>query len=258
MRLAGAGPASSAATGAPPARGATPARPATARRRRSPARGLDRAPSPLQARASACSHTGRMPSSIGQVAAGRPASRCAGRAALARRPGGVSARAVGQRQRRARVEAGLRRQQPRQVAHVRAIGPSVDSWLTHRSAAASAARGPGWGAGRRRGSSRRVAQRAHEVRAVGHRQQALRQRHRRAAAAAAGADRRVPGVAVAPNSVVVGVRAEAELGHVGLADDDAAGRLHARRRSAVLRRRRRPSAAASRRWWESRRRGPCP
>ena len=73
----------------------------------------------------------------------------------------------------------------------------------------------------------RVAQAAHEVAAVGDRQHVRRERDRRAAAAAARRLRAVERVARDAEHLVEGVRAEAELGRVGLADDDAAGRLHA-------------------------------
>ena len=72
----------------------------------------------------------------------------------------------------------------------------------------------------------RVAQAPHEVAAVGDRQHVRRQRDRGAAAAAARRSGRVEGVAGDAEDFVEGVRAEAELGRVGLADDDAAGRLH--------------------------------
>jgi len=82
----------------------------------------------------------------------------------------------------------------------------------------------------------RVAQGAHEVGAVGHRQQASGQRHRRAAAAAARTDGGVPCVGRGAEHLVEGVRTQAQLGQVGLADDDAAGRLHPLRHHAVPRR----------------------
>jgi hypothetical protein len=43
----------------------------------------------------------------------------------------------------------------------------------------------------------------------------------------------VPGVGGGAEQGVEGVRSQAQLGHVGLGDHDAAGRLHARRHHAV-------------------------
>ena len=70
---------------------------------------------------------------------------------------------------------------------------------------------------------RRVAQRAAEVAAVGDRQHAGGQRGARAAAGSAGAGAQVVGVARRAPDRVVGVGAEAELRHVGLADGERAG-----------------------------------
>jgi hypothetical protein len=82
----------------------------------------------------------------------------------------------------------------------------------------------------------RIAQRAHHVAAVGHRLQAQGQADRRAAARSAGRPRRVPRVARDAEDGVVGVRAESELGRVGLADDDGTGAPHARHHQPVVRR----------------------
>ena len=78
-----------------------------------------------------------------------------------------------------------------------------------------------------------VAQRSHEVAAVGHRLHAQRETHRRAAARSARRARRVPGIARDAEHRVVRVRAQAEFGRVGLADHDAAGALHARDHEVV-------------------------
>ena len=136
-----------------------------------------------------------------------------------------------------RVVARLDRQQFGQVAHIAGHGPFgtelADPYIRCRPIGHAALAGakaehvvPGSG----------VAQRPHEVRAVGHRQQAVRKCHCRAAAAATGTHTRVPGIRGCAEQVVEGVRAQPELGHVGLGDDDAAGRLHARRHHRVLRR----------------------
>ena len=132
------------------------------------------------------------------------------------------------RQRRARIVTGLDRQQLGEVAHRarhRAFGAQLGD--------------PRIGGGPIRHAAlarsqpedvipcRRVAQAAHEVRAIGHRQQPLRQRHRGTAARTPGADARIPCVAGGAKQLVVGVRAEPELRHVGFADHDAAGGLHA-------------------------------
>jgi hypothetical protein len=61
------------------------------------------------------------------------------------------------------------------------------------------------------------------VRPVRDRQQAGRKRRGRAAARASGGPGEVVGVAGRPEDVVVGLRAVAELGHVGLADHDRSG-----------------------------------
>ena len=140
------------------------------------------------------------------------------------------------RQRHARIVARLNRQQLRQVGDAARHRP-FGAELAHPHVARRPER---HAAGARahtedvvpRGG---VAQRAHEVGAVGNGQQALRQRHCRAAARTAGADARVPGIGRGAEQRVEGVRAETELGHVGLADDDAACGLHARRHQAVLR-----------------------
>ena len=82
----------------------------------------------------------------------------------------------------------------------------------------------------------RVAQAAHEVRAIGHRQHVRGQRHRRAATAAARRARQVIRVAGDAKHVVESVRAQSKLGHIGFANDDAAGRLHALGHQAIFRR----------------------
>ena len=139
------------------------------------------------------------------------------------------------RKRSIRRPAGLCLQQARHVAHTAAHGAFgdqlVDPHVHRRPQRHAALRRPETEAVV---PSRRVAQASHEVGAIGHRQQAQRQRHRRAAAGATGRFGRVVGVACGAEHLVEGVRAEAELGHVGLADDDGAGGLHARRHQPVL------------------------
>ena len=68
-----------------------------------------------------------------------------------------------------------------------------------------------------------VAQGAAEIAAVGQRHHVERQRHRRAAAGAAGRPGGIEGVECRPEDRVIGVGAKAEFGDVGLADDDGAG-----------------------------------
>ena len=70
--------------------------------------------------------------------------------------------------------------------------------------------------------------------------------------------RRVVGVAGRAEHLVEGVRAEPELGRVGLADDDASGRLHSLRRGARRRPERSRAAAASRASFAAPRSRPCP
>ena len=72
-----------------------------------------------------------------------------------------------------------------------------------------------------------VAQRAAEIAAVGDGQHASRQRRSGAAARAAGALAQVVGIAGRAVHLVVGVRAEPELGDVGLADCERSGATHA-------------------------------
>ena len=81
-----------------------------------------------------------------------------------------------------------------------------------------------------------IAQRPGEIAAVRDRQHARRERRARAAARAAGALRDVVGVQGRAVDLVVGVRAHAELGHVGLADRNHAGAPHALDEDRVLRR----------------------
>ena len=79
---------------------------------------------------------------------------------------------------------------------VRAIGPSVANWCRNTSPSGIGRHPP---EARAKpvdvAEGRRVAQRPHDVRAVGHRHQPRRQRRRRAAARAAGGAREVVGVA---------------------------------------------------------------
>ncbi|MNQ78691.1 hypothetical protein D3C85_936120 [compost metagenome] len=79
-----------------------------------------------------------------------------------------------------------------------------------------------------------VAQRPHHVAAVGHRQHAQGQGHGGAAAAAAGTQAWVIGVAGGAEHVVVALRAQAEFRHVGLADKDCAAGPHARHTDGVV------------------------
>ncbi|MNZ87682.1 hypothetical protein D3C78_1065490 [compost metagenome] len=81
---------------------------------------------------------------------------------------------------------------------------------------------------------RRIAQRPHHVAAVGHRQHAQRQRHRRPAAAAAGNQGRIVGVGGGAEHAVVGLRAEAEFRDVALADDDRPAVAHPRHADDVV------------------------
>ena len=78
-----------------------------------------------------------------------------------------------------------------------------------------------------------VAQTAHEVRAIGQWHQAMCQGHGRATTRTAGAHVRIPGIARRTEHRVVGVRAQPQLGHIGLADDDAARGFHPRDDEAV-------------------------
>ena len=75
-----------------------------------------------------------------------------------------------------------------------------------------------------------------EIRPVGERDHAARHRGRRAAAAAARRARAVVGVARRAEDGVEGLRAGAELGRVGLADDDRAGAAQAGDDQRVCRR----------------------
>ena len=148
---------------------------------------------------------------------------------------GKRGRIVGERERRGRRAARLHRQQRRKVGDVarhRPVGRQLAE--EHLGRRARPARGPRWAEAVDVVERRRIAQRAHHVAAVGHRQQAQRHRHRRAAAAAAAGARRVVGAAGRAEHAVVGLRAEPELGGVGLADHDRAGGLDARRHRAVL------------------------
>ena len=133
------------------------------------------------------------------------------------------------------VRTGLGRQQHGQVAHM----------ATHRSFGAHLrdvdVRGRLHGhAPLRRAHAkhmvpaRRVAQAAHEVRAVGHAQHALGQGNACAATAAAGCFARVPSVACGAKHFVEGVRAQAKFGRVGFADDDGARGFHALRHQTVF------------------------
>ena len=110
---------------------------------------------------------------------------------------------------------------------LRAIGPSVPNCVTQTSRAGTAGTRPRLGlkpktlfhaAGLRRLPIESLPS------ATGSMPQ--RDRDAGAAAAAAGRLRRVVGVAGRAEHFVEGVRAEPELGRVGLADDDAPGRLH--------------------------------
>ena len=65
----------------------------------------------------------------------------------------------------------------------------------------------------------RVAERTHHVAAISHRHHAKREGHRCASARAARGARGVPGVARHPEHGVVALRAVAEFGHVGFADE---------------------------------------
>ncbi len=75
---------------------------------------------------------------------------------------------------------------------------------------------------------RRRAQRTHHVRAVRHRQHAQRNGDRRAAAAAARGARRIECIARSAVDRVVGMTAQPEFGRIGAADEQCAGRAHAR------------------------------
>ena len=133
------------------------------------------------------------------------------------------------------IESGTRGSQPAWTSSsaatsrtLRPIGPSVLSSATQTSDEGQRGTRP-W-LGRKPTTlfqAGGVAQAPHEVAAVGDRQHVRRQRDRGAAAAAAGRLGAVEGVAGDAEHLVEGVRAEAELRRVGLADDDAAGRLHA-------------------------------
>ena len=132
------------------------------------------------------------------------------------------------RQRRARIETGLRGQQHGHVLD-RAAHRPFDRELLHEDLGR---RPEGHHAGGRPqavdiAEGGRVADRAAEVAAVGHRQHARRQRRGGTAAAAADRLGQVVGVDRGAVDRVDGVRAERELRHVGLADDDGAGALGA-------------------------------
>lgn len=69
----------------------------------------------------------------------------------------------------------------------------------------------------------RIADRSHHIAAIGDRQQALSQRDCRPTAAAAARKRAIPCVTGRAVHVVVAMRAQAELGHIGLSDQYCAG-----------------------------------
>ena len=166
----------------------------------------------------------RSPSQPTRVPAGSSVQRrpCPTRRSRTRRAG---RRATAARRRRSRPAC---RAASRRRPRVRPIGPSVASCGEVPVALGTARHAPL--AGPKAEDvvpRRRVAQRAHVVAAVGDGQHVRRQRDGRAAAAAAGRSGEVERVARRAEHVVERVRPETELGHVGLADDDAAGGLHA-------------------------------
>ena len=145
------------------------------------------------------------------------------------------ARAIRDRQRRTPVESGL---------HVEQIG-NILHGTPHRPFSAQLA-DPGigrrphrypalaWAQAKNVVPARWVAQTAHEIGAVCDRQQAQGQCHRGAATAAPGRARRVIGIAGYAEHLIEGVRAQAELRRVGLADHNTAGRFHALHQQAIL------------------------
>ncbi len=140
------------------------------------------------------------------------------------------------RQGRAGIAAGLHREQEREIRHIARHRPEH----AHRGQ-------PGVARVRRHEAEAgakpedvvpagRIAQASAVVAAVGDRQHAQRERDRGAAAAAAGGPRLIVGVAGRAIDGIVGVRAQAEFGHVGLADEDRAGAAHPLHHDAISRR----------------------
>jgi hypothetical protein len=80
----------------------------------------------------------------------------------------------------------------------------------------------------------RVAQAAHEVRAIGQGHHALGQGHGSPAAGATCADFDIPGVGRGAEEGVEGVRTQSKFGGVCLADDEAPSRFHAFGHDAVM------------------------
>ena len=122
----------------------------------------------------------RMPGSTAVCPRDRPASRCA--AGEAARPRVGCRKRLGQRQRHARIGPACaqqrRRDRPQCAPSEPSSGELRDEQIRPRPARHAALAGAQAGRWFQAG---RVAQRAHEVGAVGHQQQALRKRHRRAA-----------------------------------------------------------------------------
>jgi hypothetical protein len=71
----------------------------------------------------------------------------------------------------------------------------------------------------------RIAQAAHEIRTIRHRQQTMCECDRRTTTAAACAHAGVPRIASGAMNLVEGMRAQSQFRNIGLADDDRASRL---------------------------------
>ena len=142
---------------------------------------------------------------------------------------------VGQRQRHPGIKTGLHCQQLRYVP-CRAPHRAFGTQLTDPDIGGRPHRHPALTGAQTKHivPARRVAQTAHEIRTIGHGQQAQRQRHGSAATAATGGARSVEGIAGDAENFVEGMRAQAKFRRVALANDDAAGALHALHHQAVL------------------------
>ena len=184
--------------------------------------------------AGTCSST-TQPSSVRTFAAPRPSSSTPGSVASLppRSPTQATRRArdvAFERARRTSAGVGHHREQQGDVGDRARHRPHLTE-LRHRAVRHDRARGRA--EAQHVAERRRVAQRAHVVAAVGDRQHPRRQRRGRAAAAAADRAGAVVGVAGDAVDRVVGLRAEAELGRVGLADDDRARRPQPRHEGLV-------------------------